>query len=77
MSIVHAALLKWFSGEQVSLIYGALAQSGHVIVPREATETMARYAKHRNPEVSVNLANGVWCCMVDEATKPPATAASE
>lgn len=49
----------------------ALLADGYAIVPVEATAGMVAYARHRNPEVSIDLAKGVWRCMIDEATKHP------
>lgn len=44
-----------------------LHEAGLVIVPAQATDNMAGYAKHRNPGVERELAKGVWHSMVDEA----------
>ena len=53
---------------EADTILRMLRDSGFVVVPLDATNNMANYAKHRNPGVSPDLARGVWCNMVDEAT---------
>ena len=37
------------------------------VLPREATDSMCAYAKHRHPEISKEQARGIWHSMGDQA----------
>jgi len=45
----------------------AVGGGGLVLLPKEATHSMAAYARHRNPGISIGLAMGIWSCMSDQA----------